>query len=93
MPLAAAGIQPIWLRIENTSGHDYWLLPISIDPDYYSADEVALVTLKKVPKDQRAAHADLFRRTPCPFSLLQNPRTRVTSMRRKCAAAASSISG
>jgi hypothetical protein len=67
VPLAAAGIQPIWLRIENASDHDYWLLPISIDPDYYSADEVALVTLKKVPKDQRPAHADLFRRNALPF--------------------------
>ena len=43
VPLAEANIQPIWLRIENTSDHDYWLLPISIDPDYYSADEAALV--------------------------------------------------
>jgi hypothetical protein len=67
VPLAAAGIQPIWLRIENASDHDYWLLPISIDPDYYSADEVALVTLKKVPKDQRLAHADLFRKHALPF--------------------------
>ncbi|MBK7902166.1 MAG: LssY C-terminal domain-containing protein [Proteobacteria bacterium] len=67
VPLAEAGIQPIWLRIENTSDHDYWLLPVSIDPDYYSADEVALVTLKKVPKDQRAAHADQFRQHALPF--------------------------
>jgi hypothetical protein len=67
VPLAAAGIQPIWLRIENTSDHDYWLLPVSVDPDYYSADEVALVTLKKVPKDQRLAHADLFRKHALPF--------------------------
>jgi len=67
VPLAAAGVQPIWLRIENTSDHDYWLLPVSIDPDYYSADEVALVTLKKVPKDQRPAHADRFRTHALPF--------------------------
>jgi LssY C-terminus len=67
VPLAATGIQPIWLRIENSSDHDYWLLPISIDPDYYSADEVALVTLKKVPKDQRPAHAALFRKHALPF--------------------------
>lgn len=67
VPLAAAGIQPIWLRIDNASEHDYWLLPISIDPDYYSADEVALVTLKRVPKDQRPAHADLFRKHALPF--------------------------
>ena len=67
VPLAAAGVQPIWLRIENTSDHDYWLLPVSIDPDYYSADEVALVTLKKVPKDQRPVHADRFRKHALPF--------------------------
>ena len=67
VPLAAAGIQPIWLRIENTSDHDYWLLPISIDPDYYSAEEVALVTLKKVPKQQRDAHAEMFQKNALPF--------------------------
>jgi type II secretory pathway pseudopilin PulG len=67
VPLAAAGVQPIWLRIDNTTDHDYWLLPVAIDPDYYSADEVALVTLKKVPKDQRPAHADLFRKHALPF--------------------------
>jgi hypothetical protein len=67
VPLAEAGIQPIWLRIENNSDHDYWLLPVSIDPDYYSADEVALVTLKKVPKDQRPVHADRFRQHALPF--------------------------
>ena len=67
VPLAEANIQPIWLRIENTSEHDYWLLPISIDPDYYSADEAALVTLKKVPKEQRGAHAEMFRRHALPF--------------------------
>ena len=67
VPLAEVGIQPIWLRIENTSDHDYWLLPISIDPDYYSADEVALVTLKKVPKQQRGAHAAMFQQNALPF--------------------------
>ena len=67
VPLAESGIQPIWLRIENTSGHDFWLLPISIDPDYYSADEVALVTLKKVPKQQRDSHAEVFQKNALPF--------------------------
>jgi len=67
VPLAEMGIQPIWLRIENTSEHDFWLLPVSIDPDYYSADEVALVTVKKVPKERRDAHAEMFRRNALPF--------------------------
>ena len=67
VPLAAVGIQPIWLRVENTSDHDYWLLPISIDPDYYSAEEVALVTLKKVPKQQRGSHAEMLQKNALPF--------------------------
>jgi len=29
---AENGIQPIWLRIENASDVDYWLLPIAVDP-------------------------------------------------------------
>lgn len=67
VPLAEMGIQPIWLRIENASEHDLWLLPVAIDPDYYSADEVALVTAKKVPRDQRDAHAEMFHRNALPF--------------------------
>jgi len=67
VPLAHLGIQPIWLRVENASEHDLWLLPVSIDPDYYSADEVALVTAKKVPRDQRDAHAGMFRKNALPF--------------------------
>jgi hypothetical protein len=67
VPLAEMGIQPIWLRIENTSGHDLWLLPVAIDPDYYSADEVALVTAKKVPRDQRETHAERFHSNALPF--------------------------
>jgi len=36
------GIQPIWLRITNDGGADLWFLPITVDADYYSADEAAL---------------------------------------------------
>ena len=41
VPLSDYGIQPIWMRIENASDVDYWLMPIAIDRDYYSADEAA----------------------------------------------------
>ena len=53
--LAEHDLQPIWLRIENASDVDYWLFPIAIDEDYYSADEAALVTGAKLEKDERAA--------------------------------------
>jgi hypothetical protein len=64
---ARHGIQPIWLRIENNSDTDLWLLPIAIDPDYYSPDEVAYVTASDLPKDERAAAAGIFRANAMPF--------------------------
>ena len=51
---AEHGIQPIWLRIENASDDDLWLLPIAIDPDYYSADEAARLAGAKLTEVERA---------------------------------------
>ncbi len=41
LPLQKAGIQPLWLRVENRSKQPYWLLPAYTDPAYYSSAEVA----------------------------------------------------
>ncbi len=49
------GIQPIWLRITNDGDADLWFLPIAIDPDYYSADEAALVAGAKLSEEPGAA--------------------------------------
>jgi len=65
--LAKVGIQPIWLRIENSSDVDYWLLPIAIDRDYYSADEAALVAGVKVDRSADAAVQNTFRQNALPF--------------------------
>jgi hypothetical protein len=51
---AEHGIQPIWLRIENASEEDLWLLPIAVDPDYYSPDEAARLAGAKLTEDERA---------------------------------------
>jgi len=64
---AENGIQPIWLRIENASDVDYWLLPIAVDPDYYSADEAALVAAARLPQEQRVEAAMLLRANALPF--------------------------
>jgi len=61
------GIQPIWMRIENASDVDYWLLPVAIDPDYYSADEAALVTSAKLPQEERSKMAGILRANALPF--------------------------
>lgn len=35
------GIQPVWVRIENNDDIDYTFMPISLDPDHFSPNEVA----------------------------------------------------
>jgi len=67
VPFSKYGIQPIWLRIENASEVDYWLMPIAIDPDYYSADEAARVTGAKLSEANRASNTRLFRTNGLPF--------------------------
>jgi hypothetical protein len=58
---AEHGIQPSWLRITNASDADLWFLPIAIDPDYYSADEAALVAGAKLLAERAAALKDGLR--------------------------------
>jgi hypothetical protein len=67
VPLSKYGIQPIWFRIENKSDVDYWLMPIAVDPDYYSADEAARVTGAKLSEANRTANTGLFRSNALPF--------------------------
>lgn len=67
VPLARHDIQPIHLRIENRSGTDYWLMPIAIDPDYYSADEAALVTGGHLNAEDEKRNRARFRAHALPF--------------------------
>jgi hypothetical protein len=69
VPFSKYGIQPIWLRIENASAIDYWLMPIAVDPNYYSADEAARVTGAKLSKERQNANTQLFRNKALPFFL------------------------
>lgn len=64
---AEHGIQPIWLRITNDGDADLWFLPIAIDPDYYSADEAALVAGAKLPDPQGEALRDALRGRALPL--------------------------
>jgi hypothetical protein len=65
--LAEYDIQPIWVRVENESDADYWLLPIAIDPDYYSADEAAIITGEDLPGHARDRNRKKFRDNALPF--------------------------
>ena len=41
--LANKGVQPVWVKVKNQSDNFFVLLPISIDPQYYSPGEVAFM--------------------------------------------------
>ena len=69
VPLAQHGIQPIWIRIDNASSVGYWLLPISIDPDYFTADEAALLATQKMNSEDDAHVTEIFRQSALPFFL------------------------
>jgi len=40
------GVQPVWLEIENNSAKPFWLMMHGIDPNYFSAREVAYMNHK-----------------------------------------------
>ena len=42
--LAENGIQPIWLKIENREDQDFYLMMLSLDPDYFSPAEAAWIS-------------------------------------------------
>jgi len=65
--LAEHGLQPIWIRVENDTDVGYWLLPVAIDPDYYSADEAATVTGAHLPQDTVDRNRAVFRANALPF--------------------------
>ena len=46
-------IQPIWIEIVNKSDRDHWFLSHSLDPDYFSAMEVAWIGRSKYTKAAR----------------------------------------
>ena len=39
--LAEKGIQPVWVRVQNSDTMAYWLLSPGLDPDYFSPLEAA----------------------------------------------------
>ena len=39
--LASKGIQAVWMRIENRTRSEQWMLAAHLDPDYYTANEAA----------------------------------------------------
>jgi hypothetical protein len=40
-PLADAGIQPVWIEVENNDDAVYWLMSPGVDPNFFPASEAA----------------------------------------------------
>ena len=41
LPLAKKGIQPVWVEIENQEDKGFYLMVLSVDPNYFSPSELA----------------------------------------------------
>jgi hypothetical protein len=48
--LGAHGVQATWLQVRNASPRQFWFIRTLLDPDFYSADEVAQMAVGSVPR-------------------------------------------
>jgi hypothetical protein len=67
VPLAAFDVQPVWIRIENRSAYPRWFFPVSVDPDYYPAYEVARRVATFTAPSVEQLYIRLSERTIKPF--------------------------
>lgn len=47
--LGKSGVQALWVSVRNGSPYNLWFIRNTVDPDFYSADEVALLLKKQIP--------------------------------------------
>ena len=61
LDFGAHDLQAIWLRIANGESTKLWFLRNALDPDFYSADEVAAVLRNEIPQDDFPRALQLLR--------------------------------
>lgn len=54
---ARNGLQALWLRVHNASPRQFWFIRNTVDPDFYSADEAAVLAKDSLSGD----HFDALR--------------------------------
>jgi hypothetical protein len=59
--LAAYELQALWLGVRNGSDRRLWFIRNVVDPDFYSAEEAALLVQKEVPQGERGRLHQYFR--------------------------------
>jgi hypothetical protein len=62
-------IQPVWLQVKNETDEPITLLTTSIDPEYYSPDEVAYKTKAGYGKDPQWEREIFFQKMSLPLNL------------------------
>lgn len=65
--LSDAGLQAVWLRIENQSDHAHWLLLPSLDADYYPPGEAAALFRAGFDEAEEQAISEHFRQLAIPL--------------------------
>jgi hypothetical protein len=55
------GLQALWMSVSNGSDRRLWFIRNMLDPDFYSAEEAALLVQGDIPSDSRPALRQLFR--------------------------------
>lgn len=59
--LGAHGVQLAWIQVRNGSSHQLWFIRTLLDPDFYSADEVAQLAAGDVPRREFERFRQLLR--------------------------------
>jgi hypothetical protein len=59
--LASKGVQPVWIEVQNDTDISYFLLSPGIDPDFFSASEVAEAFARQNSRDGPAGVDPRFR--------------------------------
>jgi hypothetical protein len=62
VPLAKHAIQPVWIEVENSGEHTYYLLSPGLDPNFFPASEAAETLAPGSSAEQRAMLDQRFRR-------------------------------
>jgi hypothetical protein len=55
------GLQALWMSVSNGSDRRLWFIRNMLDPDFYSAEEAALLVQGDIPSDSRPALHQLLR--------------------------------
>ena len=63
VPLESKGVQALWLEVENRNDYGLYIVPLSTDPNYYSAYETAFINHRLFARQSNEAMDEFFERS------------------------------